>query len=1074
MQSPTSPLWIVSTTASHPCAVCSISILLFALLPTFLILSGLANGTYEFELDTNPASFRVVGDSIADRGDAFFVFLDDFSTDESPLLNRWGPEPEVEGKFEQTNEERGYEYLHFHTAITMFEFHDNKPFQKGGIPKTNAITSSALHFIDLFERGVRQLPSYPIFCERKFNTAHLPPSIDNCVDEFEVTPTILLHAVELEPSRRYPKCCDCFGEPSFILPRHTCLSTPICLADRVTSNGAFGDSQSASQVVLDPLVASTTLIDDPAVLTSLAESSWCDSPAIQGAAFLKELFDGDFSRENAMAHTTRNYFKLGKPFQTNGTITRDFRNDAYDATRDGMKAFVLDELIPWTAKVNNMVDNPLRIAQMTGFHLSYEIGNVIGDASFWAMFSFIFVTGYVWFHTRSLFLTALGQVHVLLSFPTTWFIYRVVFGIEYMGFLNFISLFVILGIGADDIFVFVDAWKQSRLEPPEISGSLVSRLDWTYRRAAGAMLITSLTDAGAFYANLFSNITVVRIFGLFMGTLVVVNFLLVITYFPAVVVLHHKLGWEPKLKEDEKPQRARMETFFSDTFAPKILQTVSARKIVVAISLFFVLVMGGVSTTLEVAKKDFRADSFPPDSNMMRALDSLTRFDGNFLSNPQVDFIIGMGSDGEVAINRDGTDTNNPKDLGKANTVTTGDEFENLVSEGEVQSFLIDVCDILATTELISPYTLNDVEGGVYCAMKHYKRWVEHMGMTYPVPKEEFIPLLMNFTSMIDYEDVRCQEDEQCVAWWTSLLEFPSAWSEFFNDFRHRMWRWLFRWDAEGGACEEGRECLRGLRFTFNITMDWDIGGAEAWEAFDSVEKSALEVNKKALELTVVGGEKLQGFQVTFQDEGSGSKWSQIRTDEVMRQTAIFGCVVSCIAVFIILIGSTANWILASLSTLVIFFIIVCCIGFVTLAFDASFGFMEAICVCICVGFSIDFVAHLAIAYMEADVNLGRYERVRKSLTDLGVSITGACLTTFGAAVFMTPNSLIPIMKMGWFIMFDITVSLFFAVGIFSALLVQFGPKKREGGEGETGSVNFLSRGGGGGEGGKTAKVSPN
>ena len=93
----------------------------------------------------------------------------------------------------------------------------------------------------------------------------------------------------------------------------------------------------------------------------------------------------------------------------------------------------------------------------------------------------------------------------------------------------------------------------------------------------------------------------------------------------------------------------------------------------------------------------------------------------------------------------------------------------------------------------------------------------------------------------------------------------------------------------------------------------------------------------------------------------------------------------------------TANWILAAFSTLTIGMIIVCCIGFVTLAFDASFGFMEAICITICVGFSIDFVAHLAIAYKESEAGLSSYERTQKALTDLGVSITGACLTTFGA-----------------------------------------------------------------------------
>ena len=75
----------------------------------------------------------------------------------------------------------------------------------------------------------------------------------------------------------------------------------------------------------------------------------------------------------------------------------------------------------------------------------------------------------------------------MISFPATRAIYFLVFRIPYMGFLDFVSLFVILGIGAGDIFVFVDAWRQSKMvSDPDVSGSIVGRLDWTYRRAAGA------------------------------------------------------------------------------------------------------------------------------------------------------------------------------------------------------------------------------------------------------------------------------------------------------------------------------------------------------------------------------------------------------------------------------------------------------------------------------------------------------------------------------------------------------------------------------------------------------------
>ena len=87
-------------------------------------------------------------------------------------------------------------------------------------------------------------------------------------------------------------------------------------------------------------------------------------------------------------------------------------------------------------------------------------------------------------------------------------------------------MFIIIGIGADDIFVFIDAWQQALLEGPEVNKNLETRLNWAWNRAAKAMLITSLTDAAAFYINIVSIVIVVRNFGIFMGTIILINYLL--------------------------------------------------------------------------------------------------------------------------------------------------------------------------------------------------------------------------------------------------------------------------------------------------------------------------------------------------------------------------------------------------------------------------------------------------------------------------------------------------------------------------------------------------------------------
>ena len=73
----------------------------------------------------------------------------------------------------------------------------------------------------------------------------------------------------------------------------------------------------------------------------------------------------------------------------------------------------------------------------------------------------------------------------------------------------------ICGVGADDIFVFVDAWRQSGvLLPPETT--LECRISFAYRRASKAMLITSLTTALAFASNWVNPVLPVCLFGEFM------------------------------------------------------------------------------------------------------------------------------------------------------------------------------------------------------------------------------------------------------------------------------------------------------------------------------------------------------------------------------------------------------------------------------------------------------------------------------------------------------------------------------------------------------------------------------
>lgn len=62
---------------------------------------------------------------------------------------------------------------------------------------------------------------------------------------------------------------------------------------------------------------------------------------------------------------------------------------------------------------------------------------------------------------KSKFMSFIGTTIILFSFPITVCITEGIGGVTYVGSLQVIAIYMVLGIAADDIFVFIDAWKRS-------------------------------------------------------------------------------------------------------------------------------------------------------------------------------------------------------------------------------------------------------------------------------------------------------------------------------------------------------------------------------------------------------------------------------------------------------------------------------------------------------------------------------------------------------------------------------------------------------------------------------------
>ncbi|CAN0353931.1 unnamed protein product, partial [Phaeothamnion confervicola] len=107
--------------------------------------------------------------------------------------------------------------------------------------------------------------------------------------------------------------------------------------------------------------------------------------------------------------------------------------------------------------------------------------------------SFIIVFAVIWCSLESFFLTLCAMYGIIISFPMGIFVWSVLATEEYVTYLMYLGIFIILGIGADDVFVFYDTWRQARAQHQVVSGSLYTRFAWTYHKAAASMFLTSAT-----------------------------------------------------------------------------------------------------------------------------------------------------------------------------------------------------------------------------------------------------------------------------------------------------------------------------------------------------------------------------------------------------------------------------------------------------------------------------------------------------------------------------------------------------------------------------------------------------
>ena len=181
-----------------------------------------------------------------------------------------------------------------------------------------------------------------------------------------------------------------------------------------------------------------------------------------------------------------------------------------------------------------------------------------------------------------------------------------------------------------------------------------------------------------------------------------------------------------------------------------------------------------------------------------------------------------------------------------------------------------------------------------------------------------------------------------------------------------------------------------------------------------------------------------EGLGIAYQEADVFWAWMQSELaffNGVKQGMAVSGCLA-----FVILLVATGN-ILISLFAITSVVCIVVCVVAVMVSRGWELGVSESIAMVIIIGFSVDYVVHLASHFVHA-TGPTRYDRATDSISSMGVSIFSGGLTTLGSGVFLFGATIVFFTKFAVIIVTTVIFSLTYSLVFFLAVLHAAGPRR--------------------------------
>lgn len=618
-------------------------------------------------------------------------------------------------------------------------------------------------------------------------------------------------------------------------------------------------------------------------------------------------------------------------------------------------------------------------------------------------------------YTRSIFITLMTMFAIISSLIVSYFLYRIVFNFEFFPFMNLTALIILVGIGADDAFVLCDVWNYTKFDKPHAETS--ETVSITLQHAALSMFVTSFTTAAAFYANYVSNITAIRCFGVYAGTAILVNYLLMVTWLPAVVVLHERYllniftffkGSQQRPYNNNKSclsitcQKLK-KLFFSISeasriFFEKVLPCIVIKFRFIWVFCFLTLTIGGAYIVCVNPKMKLPSLELS-EFQVFRSSHPFERYDAEYKKifmfervhhgeelHMPITIIWGISAE-------DNGDPLNPKSKGKLKL----DSSFNIASPSS-QRWLLNFCQKLKNQTF---FYQTDEQDFTSCFIETFKQWMENQDCDelalYPCCSQSGFPYKQEVFELCIKRAI--MELERSTGYHLDsktpgprfdindtiravVLEFKSTYLfTFAYEKMHHFYREVDAWISE-----ELKTAPVGL------SNGWFVSNLEFYDLQDSLSDGTLI----AMGLSVA---------VAF---------------SVMLLTT-WNIIISFYAII-----SIAGTIFVTVGSLVL-------LGW-------ELNVLESVTISVAVGLSVDFAVHYGVAYRLAP-DPDREGKVVFSLSRMGSAIAMAALTTFVAGAMMMPSTVLAYTQLGTFMMLIMCISWAFATFFFQCMCRCLGPQ---------------------------------